>query len=504
MKDKESSSSNDDFPSEKDKILNSRNQFLRTFTLDSSNPTISPPISPDYLRTLSGRSTSALGSLTNSNSNNPLTSISKIKSNFQKSRTIEEYTNIIKNPYSPVRTKMNYYHKLRQSSILSSPIKLDPNLKLLSRLNWRIPDQPYRVLEAPGLSNNFYTNVLAWSEHGVFLAIDNSLHRYVPITKHSSRFLKLSSIGCVRDLSSDTATNSTATQLGGLNTKSIYKLQADEIITSVSNCIYDKNKLGIATSGGSIVLLDLIKETPYLGYRSHVGRVGCLSFGSDSILASGGQDHRINVFDHRSKPPSLNYYRVNLTTINYHKGEITGLKFSPDGRMIASGGNDNEFAVWDPAMVQNNKKIAPVLSYKNMRSAVRALDWSKQSRGLIVIGGGVYDKKLRVIDVVRNNEPLFEVDTGSQICSVAWSSWRNQIISAHGFCENEVNVWDYPSMKKVGRMNGHKCRVLYLTMNPDDTQFITGSSDETIKFWNLGNETGNESAYRNIRDGVHE
>ena len=40
-------------------------------------------------------------------------------------------------------------------------------------------------------------------------------------------------------------------------------------------------------------------------------------------------------------------------------------------------------------------------------------------------------------------------------------------------------------MTKVATLTGHTSRVLYLAMNPEGSQIVTGAGDETLRFWNL-------------------
>lgn len=39
-------------------------------------------------------------------------------------------------------------------------------------------------------------------------------------------------------------------------------------------------------------------------------------------------------------------------------------------------------------------------------------------------------------------------------------------MSTHGYSQNEIVVWKYPSLEKVTTLTGHTSRVLYLAMNP--------------------------------------
>lgn len=79
---------------------------------------------------------------------------------------------------------------------------------------------------------------------------------------------------------------------------------------------------------------------------------------------------------------------------------------------------------------------------------------------------------------------LSSLDTGSQVCNLAWSRNSNEIVSTHGYSQNQIIVWKYPSMQQVVSLTGHTYRVLYLAMSPDGQVIVTGAGDETLRFWN--------------------
>ena len=47
-----------------------------------------------------------------------------------------------------------------------------------------------------------------------------------------------------------------------------------------------------------------------------------------------------------------------------------------------------------------------------------------------------------------------------------FSKNSNELVSTHGYSENAVVVWKYPSMKKLSILKAHTSRVLYLAMDP--------------------------------------
>ena len=41
-----------------------------------------------------------------------------------------------------------------------------------------------------------------------------------------------------------------------------------------------------------------------------------------------------------------------------------------------------------------------------------------------------------------------------QVCSILWSPEYRELISGHGFSQNQLCIWKYPSMKKVAELMG--------------------------------------------------
>ncbi len=77
---------------------------------------------------------------------------------------------------------------------------------------------------------------------------------------------------------------------------------------------------------------------------------------------------------------------------------------------------------------------------------------------------------------------------------MAWSKNANEIVSTHGYSQNQVVIWKYPSMQQLAALTGHTFRVLYLAMSTDGQTIVTGAGDETLRFWNVftKNKTKNE------------
>lgn len=200
----------------------------------------------------------------------------------------------------------------------------------------------------------------------------------------------------------------------------------------------------------------------------HTARVGALAW-NDHILTSGSRDRLIL---HRDVRQPEQFCRK----LAGHKLEVCGLKWSDEGQ-LASGGNDNRLMIWDKLSEE------PLYKFSDHTAAVKAIAWSPHQRGLLASGGGTADRKIRFWNTLSGTM-IQEVDTGSQVCNLAWSKNSNEIVSTHGFSQNQIVVWKYPSMTQVVSLTGHTYRVLYLAMSPDGQVIVTGAGDETLRFWN--------------------
>ena len=99
-------------------------------------------------------------------------------------------------------------------------------------------------------------------------------------------------------------------------------------------------------------------------------------------------------------------------------------------------------------------------------------------------GGGTADRCIRFWNTLTC-KPMHWVDTGSQVCNLAYSKNVNELVSTHGYSKNEIIVWKQPTMKKLAVLTGHTYRVLYLALSPDGQTLVTGAGDETLRFWKV-------------------
>ncbi|KAG7339369.1 myosin heavy-chain kinase [Nitzschia inconspicua] len=304
----------------------------------------------------------------------------------------------------------------------------------------KIAKVPFKVLDAPALQDDFYLNLVDWSSQNV-LAVGLG--------------------SCVYLWS---ACTSKVTKLCDLAT-------SDDLVTSVAWAQRGVH-LAVGTNKGETQLWDTIKVKKIKTMAGHSARVGTLAW-TGPVLASGSRDRLIFLRDVRCNSP----FTERLTA---HRQEVCGLRWSFDEpAFLASGGNDNQLHV-----VDSRNPTQPVHRFSDHTAAVKAIAWSPHQHGLLASGGGTADRCIRFWNTL-SGAALSSVDTGSQVCNLAWSQNCNEIVSTHGYSLNQIVVWRYPSLNKVVTLTGHTYRVLYLAVSPDGSTIVTGAGDETLRFWQV-------------------
>ena len=306
-----------------------------------------------------------------------------------------------------------------------------------------IPTAPEKILDAPELMDDYYLNLLDWSSSNV-----------LAVALGQTVYLWNAASGTIEELCTTPAD--------------------DDYITSVS-WVQDGNYIGVGTNHNEVQIWDVSAMRQVRSMKGHRGRVGSLAW-NNHILSSGSRDSSIIHNDVRV----ANHVAARLE--NAHTQEVCGLKWSTNGLQLASGGNDNILNVWD------NMNTSPRHQIMHHQAAVKAIAWCPHQPNLLASGGGTADRKICFWNTTTG-ALLQEIDTNSQVCSLVWSKHEKEILSSHGFTQNQLTLWKYPSMVKVSELTGHQSRVLHLAVSPDGNTVVSGAADETLRFWKVfGND----------------
>lgn len=324
------------------------------------------------------------------------------------------------------------------NKILYSASKQLPSAKKYFRF---IPKSAERILDCPDIRDDFYLNLMDWSSSNLLVVcLKGQVYTWNASSGEVDQLVELPSPA--------------------------------EYVCSASWCA-DGTYLALGTSDSQVQLWDIHQRKRLRTLTGHASRVCSLSW-NGHVLSSGARSgfvhhHDVRVAEHH------------VGTLSAHQQEVCGLRWAPDGRMLATGGNDNLLRVWPNTM--SHGAVQPLYSFTEHQAAVKAIAWCPWQSSVLASGGGTADRCIRFWSCSMGTQ-LNHIDTGSQVSSLLWSNEYKEIISGHGFSKHELGIWKYPSMRKVADLIGHTARVLCMCLSPDGSMVASAGADETLRIWN--------------------
>ncbi|XP_071733779.1 cell division cycle 20.2, cofactor of APC complex-like [Rutidosis leptorrhynchoides] len=165
-----------------------------------------------------------------------------------------------------------------------------------------------------------------------------------------------------------------------------------------------------------------------------------------------------------------------------HRQEVCGLKWSPSGQQLASGGTDNLLHIWDRrSMASVNGPTHYLHRLEDHAAAVKSIAWCPFQANLLASGS---DDGIKFWNT-RTGACLNSVDTGSEVCSLLWNNNERELLSSHGSPHNQLTLWKYPSMVKMVELTGHSSRVLFMAQSPDGCTVASAAGNDALRFWNV-------------------
>jgi len=170
-------------------------------------------------------------------------------------------------------------------------------------------------------------------------------------------------------------------------------------------------------------------------------------------------------------------------------GNVTVLKFSPDGTRLASlsfsdeDGFTGELTVWD---VHERAIVRQIGGMKLGGGPLSDLDFSPGGNALVI--GEVFGR-LRVIDLATGDTIFDRSEAHSaHIVCLAWSPSGSVIASGSGWEGAPIRLRDAASGEVLGELEGHTSWVSDVVFSTDGQRLYSASGDQTIRIWDVGQQ----------------
>lgn len=336
-----------------------------------------------------------------------------------------------------------------------------------------VPEIPFKVLDAPGLRNDYYSNLVCWANKSDTIAA--GLGSIVYCWSETLGTIPLQTFG--NDLISALSYSSDDFLVVGTKESKIYLYKPKSIHVIASYSLKNHS---------SICSIKWIPESHYFFVGNDVGEVTLFEVIQKEDVK---KTHKNNPTRTQAETKAVVSYSIKQkVTFKCDQQQICGIDVNHLGKQLAIGANNNSSSIWDISDLCKPKK----LFHLKHEAAVKAVAFCPWMPNLLATGGGSRDKNIRFWHS-KSGTLISKHKTKGQITAVVWSRSKKELLVTFGFgdCSDKnsiLAVYSYPAMKLKVKVNAPSdMRILTADLSNDFSSICTSISDQSVRIYNVWN-----------------
>ena len=240
------------------------------------------------------------------------------------------------------------------------------------------------------------------------------------------------------------------------------------------------------------------------GAKSRIGKgdINDIKFSPDGNLVAVAGSIGVWLYNSHSSYGSVRLWDVEIgqhkALLKAQTGRATAITFSPDGRILANGGqelpltsNNYMIELWETDTGEN------LTTLEGHTSEIEALAFSSDGATLI---SASWDRTIRLWDVNTGDQLSTFIGNSEWLTAVSFSPDEKTLVS--GGRRGELRLWYANTGEHIRTLSTHHQEIMDVVFSLDGSTFMSASRNGTIQSWDARGEQFHEITLKGHTDGI--